>query len=167
MLGADGVPVLLLSDTPLELSEECYPATLPDCVPTSLCLVPSIHADCLDFCTMIARNLAGKLDFVVYRQHSAKDPATTTAYDDPVQVSPLIDQVHCTQRYDVNQSDLFDPFVTMIGGGFTDPRWKGLRMVYQDRYPHRFKDWYRYQVVYFDADGEIVGYRESGWLRAF
>ncbi len=61
---------------------------------------------------------------------------------------------------------LHDPYVKlMVFPDQTDP-WPTLSLAYVDRYPHVSTYHYRYQVVFFDARGEITGHRNTDWIQA-
>jgi hypothetical protein len=59
---------------------------------------------------------------------------------------------------------LEDPFFELVsfspGSSFRPGE---VALVWVDRTPHEVDLEYRYQLVYFSDDGEIVGYRTTDW----
>ena len=134
--------------------------------------MPSITVgDCNNFCATVESAVAGELGFVVYRQRSA-DPDDPSQYGDFIQNSPLIDRIHCISDYfglgdDVlGEGALLDPFLFMADFDGDLPQWPGTHIFYVDRQPFAIGDWYRYQLVYFDGDGEIIGQKQTAWIEA-
>ena len=116
-------------------------------------------------CRGINGQLAGMLRFVAYRQ-SATDPADTSSWRPFVQVSPLVDHFHCDlTSVDRGSISFSDPFVKIVELTAPAADWAGKRAVFIDQAPHETGRWYRYQLVYFDEQGEIVGYRDTDWLK--
>ncbi len=58
---------------------------------------------------------------------------------------------------DEGDHTLADPFIKLV-------LLNGQQPVFVDRYPHEGGRQYRYQLVYFDGNGEIVSYRTSNWV---
>ncbi|QHS11077.1 hypothetical protein [Sinimarinibacterium sp. NLF-5-8] len=155
------------------------PEALGSCGKTGECLVNEFPGLCVapkpfELCETVRSELAGKLDFVVYRQ-SRKGAGTETDF---VQVSPLIDRAFCNVQRDDQYcplrgdcpvvNTLQDPFIQIgvLPEAEHGESWRDPQYVFVDRYPHREDRDYRYQAVYFDTDGEIRGSRTSGWLPA-
>ncbi len=170
-LQADGMPVVLLTD-PIDLSG-CE-GNLPDpCIrnPKLPCLSRGeenlLIFYCDDVCEKLKENLGGKLNFVAYRQ-STKKTSDPSIFSDYVQVSPLIDRLYCVSFYRSGYPDgvLQDPFIKLVNFNMGDPDWDGYRLVFADRYPNIRDRWYRYQLVYFDTNGEISGHRQTDWFQA-
>ena len=122
---------------------------------------------CDNICEKLKESLGEKLNFVAYRQ-STKNTADPSAYGDYVQISPLIDKLYCVSFYRNGYPDgvLQDPFIKLVNFNMGDPDWDGYRLVFSDRYPNIRDRWYRYQLVYFDANGEISGHRQTDWFQA-
>ena len=83
-----------------------------------------------------------------------------------MQVSPLIDRLHCDAVYNSSfQSAVSDPFLYVANFSTGEgPEWDGVRAAFVDRQPHVRNRWYRYQLVYFDAAGEVEAERLSNWF---
>jgi len=126
------------------------------------------------FCDFLKTKLAPHMGFVVYRQ--SREDENDNMPEDFIQVSPLIEQVYCRTEFstdpetDTNNIEflLDDPFVTILkvrqqNGNSTT--WNS-KFVYIDRFPHIDGRQYRYQFVFFDHDGEILGYRTTNWMTA-
>ncbi|MEL7451163.1 MAG: hypothetical protein AAFN78_18260, partial [Pseudomonadota bacterium] len=176
-LSGDLTPIIQVSD-PVTIPTQCG-SEPPQCDQdgNGACLglagqVPAVTiGDCNEFCGIVESAVANALGFVVYRQRSA-DPADPSQYTDFVQNSPLIDRIHCVSDYfglDTSVSGegaLLDPFLFMGDFNGTDPAWNGDHIFYVDRQPFAMGDWYRYQLVYFDADGEIISQKNTAWIEA-
>jgi hypothetical protein len=178
-LGFDQIPILRVSQS-IKFPESCDINTYELCdlddadsgsclakAPSSLTCYRSPSMNTADpICGPIRDATAGHLGFVAYRQSR---PLGGGVADDFVQISPLIDGMFCSNRIDPKGE-------TSIHGTFEDPYLKLLQfstnhkvpdlgMVFVDRYPHLPGREYRYQFVYFSADGEIIETRSSqDWL---
>lgn len=190
-LDGDGLPVVHLAA--VSLADCGGPLSIPQCVgdpeakgdEVDACyfpIVPLEASECQLGCHGIEQALRGRLGFVVYRQGrpTSDDPA-----GDFVQVSPLIDRAHCAQvtedelpegvqwnpLYGAKLDLLADPYIALADfsgefDGVTGNPWSGEELFFVDRYPHTDGWEYRYQLVYFDARGEIVRTRTSNWMAA-
>ena len=170
-LQMDGMPVVLLTD-PIDLSgcegdlpQECTPKPKDPCLTRGIENLTGFYCD--DICEKLKESLGGMLNFVAYRQSTEKT-TEPSGYGDYVQVSPLIDMLYCVSVYRSGLPDgvLQDPFIKLVNFNMGDPDWDGYRLVFADRYPNIRNRWYRYQLVYFDASGEISGHRQTDWFQA-
>ena len=172
-LGYDGVPVIEMS-APLELGElNCATDNIPACQlgEEEACLSSVQNPQVLfcreRMCGELRSQMKGGLGFVVYRQTASDDAGVPSAVPgDFVQVSPLIDYMHCNE---IEVSDryymtLADPYLSLID--FSTQALNDIRVYYTDKVPHVRLGWYRYQLVYFDRQGEILNYRETQWMQA-
>lgn len=173
----DQQPVLKLSSKPIVyIQYRCNVTDVLSCDTTDdvnpePCLSPvdasgTINASCEEFCPRIVKSMPGALGFVVYRQR-ASDKNIVTTYGDYLQVSPLIKELFCKTSYKSGTSNpdviMRDPYITLAD--FTAAgTFNGLNALYRDHYPVIMGQHYRYQIVYFDSLGEIVGYRKSDWI---
>ena len=108
---------------------------------------------------------------VVYRQSRTADPDGNGPRSPDIgpfiQVSPFLDAPFC--MVDIPRGEavarVWDPFFAMLGfhPGGLDPDAQEFRLYFTDRVPHQIGLEYRYQFVYFDANGEPVSYRSSKW----
>ena len=114
-------------------------------------------------CAGVRAAVGSSLGFVAYRQ--ARNGGNPTDF---VQVSPLVDRMFCrVNPSDEIQSTLDDPFVRYLDiTGTPHPDFQEEVFVFVDRYPHLYGKEYRYQLVYFDAQGEIVAWRTTDWVLA-
>lgn len=150
---------------------------------------PHVYLDC-GICGRIDAALGDNRRFVVYRQR--RDDGAHTAY---AQVSPRIDGMYCAascadmfgcvnregdfldQAFcslndqaqvacDANRAPegVFDPYVKLLTFDQADD-WPVTTLAFVDRTPHAAGAEYRYQVVYFDARGEVTAKRTTPWLR--
>lgn len=163
---SDGVPVILMS-APVNIlgcvnlkefitcegvgtSIDCDNFTIPDYEVT----------DC-GFCSNRTQGIGLSVhrNFVVYRQSREKngDPGNF------IQVTPLIENPFCYTNGNLDRFE--DPFFK-VAQFYGDDPWLGMRVIYNDRYPHIGGQELRYQFVYFDEKGEILGYRTSNWVQA-
>ncbi len=154
----------IIADCPSDTNGSCL--NLPSAIPTG-----AVGA-CPDFCANVKSAVAADLGFVVYRQRST-DPADPGSYSDFAQNSPLIDKLHCITDYDANNGEinggigaLLDPFLFMAQFDASDADWAGTRVFYVDRQPFAVGQWYRYQMVYLDVDGEVIGQKHTDWIEA-
>jgi len=95
--------------------------------------------------------------FLLYRQK--RDASGVTG--DWIEVSPLIEFAHFDNVTPEEGRDrrLADPFVRLQRApNETEPE-----LLYFDRYPYQGLE-YRYQMVLFDADHRITGWRRSAWI---
>ena len=63
-------------------------------------------------------------------------------------------------------SHLLDPYIALTNFTVADTQSFGTRAVFRDLYPFIANQHYRYQIVYFDKNGEIAGYRKTNWIQA-
>jgi hypothetical protein len=155
----DGLPVIALSD-PIDITGNgCGDGFLPMCdeYRQNSCFVDGdLSVDC-DLCSLVEHSVVGKLHFIAYRQESI-EPTHSDA-SEFYQVSPLIPKAYCHEHNNID-----DPFVRMLH--IVKESGTYYKMFFIDRFPHKEKQYYRYQFVYFDTKGEITGYRQSNWLFA-
>lgn len=136
------------------------------------CLEPVAALGSPSFCLavqFVAREIGS---FVVYRQERRPDQSVS----DFVQVSARVDAPICApmcmlwtgggiDRYCLRQGHaLIDPDLALARLSSND---KGaLDLVFVDRYPFVADPAYayRYELVYFDAFGEIAATRQTGWI---
>lgn len=162
-LPADGVAIVhLTSYDPVD--EGCSLQAVPTCFADQgqsgpvfgECLsdVSVVGAGCEMGCDAVEAEVRRALGFVAYRQQRAKPGAPVT---DWVQISPLVDQVHCTDQVPGwTGPAISDPWIGMLYfAGLPEP-WDGREVFFVDRYPYRTGVQVRYQLVYFDVNGEIV-----------
>ncbi len=170
-LQMDGMPVVLLT-APIDLigcegnlPQECTQTPKDPCLMRGESHPIGIYCD--NICEKFKESLGGKLNFVAYRQSTEKI-TEPSSYTDYVQVSPLIDRLYCVSFYRSGFPDgvMQDPFIKLVNFNMGDPDWDGYRLVFADRYPNIRERWYRYQLVYFDANGEISGHRQTDWFQA-
>lgn len=143
---------------------------------------------CLTFCYALEQAMGGGGDFVAYRR--SRDPAAPAQTSAWVQVSSLNARPFCALEVIPAESrntpfnrrldgagywvELVDPhfdlapFTDLGGQPFSDATgpYYGLELLWIDRYPHQLGREYQYQLVYFDDDGEVRGYRETTWALA-
>ncbi|MDE0887571.1 MAG: hypothetical protein OSB70_18770 [Myxococcota bacterium] len=121
------------------------------------------------FCPSVRAAVAPRLGFVAYRQSRADSlDLNPSEYH---QVSPLIDRIHCWEEARDSASagssvvgHLDDPFFELVSFSVASPYWPGeAAVVWVDRTPHEVDREYRYQLVYFSDDGEILGHRTTDW----
>jgi len=136
------------------------------------CIDPPLMSIEMNFCSKLRAAAAPRLGFVAYRQsrQDSLDGNPTEFH----QVSPLVDRVHCwdnVQSYQTGMSviegTLEDPFIKLvhfdIGSSFhPDER----ALIWTDTSPHQVGLEYRYQLVYFNDRGEILGDRTTGWVQS-
>ena len=175
-LPKEGLPAVLLGENTL-INAGSAVGLLSNCLGTesngsdSACIAtPEIVSDEAGFCSKIQASVGARLGFVAYRQsrQHAADPNPSEFH----QVSPLIDQVHCweelTEQYltgSAARGHLDDPFVELVRFSATSSFHAGENgLVFVDRSPHEVGLQFRYQLVYFANDHEIVGYRTTDWL---
>ena len=126
------------------------------------CTRQAMVAQCPDLCVAVDDATSPNLGFVAYRQ-SRKNGVEGNF----VQVSPLIDQAFC--RVENNQSRFNDPFIKLVeitNSRLSEP--SGPQFLFVDHYPNEIfrstnRVEYRYQLVFFDADGEISHWRSTSW----
>jgi len=168
-----GYPVIQLSN-PVAFPASCILNTNAD---INLNKLPpgSETGSCANFCSTLETSVTNGLGFVVYRQRSKTDPVlglmNATDYS---QVSPLINRMQCqiTQRPTTSVAGVTTPYISTLNDPFISllwvtslPDWQGLYVTFVDKYPHAYHDWYRYQLVYFDTNAEITGYRATPWVK--
>ena len=122
------------------------------------------------FCPAVRAAVAPRLGFVAYRQSRADSlDSDPSEYH---QVSPLIDRIHCWEETRDSASmglsvagHLDDPFFELVWFSAASAYWAGeAAVVWVDRTPHEVDREYRYQLVYFSEDGEILGHRTTDWV---
>ena len=122
------------------------------------------------FCPAVRAAVAPRLGFVAYRQSRADSlDSDPSEYH---QVSPLIDRIHCWEETRDSASmglsvagHLDDPFFELVWFSAVSPSWPlEAAVVWVDRTPHEVDREYRYQLVYFSEDGEILGHRTTDWV---
>lgn len=173
-LPVDNMPVLLLTG-PIDELSDCHDITNmpPPCTgdKQSACLQRGPESPVTFYCSNICETLnqglaeGPGLNFVVYRQSTA-DREDSEQFGDYVQVSPLIDMLHCQADYTGTspETSVQDPFIKLVDFS-TGHAWEGNRLVFADHYPSIQGHWYRYQLVYFDDSGEITGHRQTDWIQ--
>ncbi len=164
-------PVILLSD---DLSQRLT-AENSGCVDDLISCPDNKVTSCLDnsngvavsgcrLCNVVSSSLQ-QSNFIVYRQEQGSEF---------VQVSPLIEKVHC--RVDDQQipriDTLEDPFIYLVNihtdavaGGIAPALATGARLIFRDRYPHERGATVRYKIVTMDqTSGEIAAIKHTNWL---
>ena len=121
-----------------------------------------LQVACLDFCPIVKEGVTPNLQFVAYRQERRNLVSSPSEY---MQITPAIERVQCAKGFGSTLSELNDPFIKLALFPNNDP-WAGFRGIFIDRFPHLAGYEYRYQFVFFDARGEIVGSRTSDWVDA-
>lgn len=119
-----------------------------------------------DYCLRIKEALGPQRRFIVYRQ------ARVDMVEGPfVQVSARIDEPDCSRRCGSTlcrdgerAMALTDDQLALVRLAVNDAGARDLLFV--DRYPFAYRAGveYRYEFVYFDADGEVVGSRQTHWV---
>jgi hypothetical protein len=171
------------ADVACGAGESCYSGL---CVPTDC----TSGGPCLDrralffqsghACGLVSQALGAAGRFVVYRQLWHAGVATP---EEVAQVSPRIDGVHCAaealspkagfptyvNRYCTHEGSapctvLDDPFMRVAHFNSDASGWPTFGLVYVDEAPYAAGDKLRYQLVYFDARGEIAGHRTTDWV---
>ncbi len=177
-LNTDQEPVILLANEDLSFrfaANLCSVQNINKCGVDGkdLCL-PAISvettqtADCATLCSSVKSSIIGGSNFVVYRQR-ASNVNQVNSYKAFIQVSPLINHVSCNATYKGSKgggttvSELADPYIALADFS-GDPAWDGTRPVYRDHHPLISGNSYRYQLVYFDENHEITGYRWTDWI---
>lgn len=104
-------------------------------------------------------------NFIVYRQQQGEDF---------VQVSPLVEKLHCSseQSDTVSIDTLDDPLIYLlnildsaVAGGVSPDEVNGARLVFRDRYPHIQGSTLRYKILATDArTGEIKHIQMTNWV---
>ncbi|MCB1744088.1 MAG: hypothetical protein KDK91_27190, partial [Gammaproteobacteria bacterium] len=178
----DKMPAILLSNDELDLYRHCPddiinlppvcrdgPRDKQSCLNRGRDGEGATLVHCNNLCALTRENVAANIGFVAYRR-SSEDPNLPGRYTDFVQVSPLIDKVFCRQfrnpQIGTSSGVIDDPFVKLINFSIGDPQWDGFRFAFLDDYPHVRGRWYQYQLVFFDARGEPVRYRQTDWIQA-
>ena len=172
---SEGLPAVLIGED-LVIDHQATPALLATCLGTDTlsadlpCLAGGpVTGNYSEFCPTLRAAAAPRLGFVAYRQSRAN--STDLNPSEFHQVSPLIDRVQCRdEAYDSVAGGLAvighleDPFFELVsfspGSSFRPGE---VALVWVDRTPHEVDLEYRYQLVYFSDDGEIVGYRTTDW----
>lgn len=168
----DQLPLVRLSDAPDSSVDQTCDYSVPACGDGTSCLNQHEHGprtrDCAQdgpqLCQVLSASAAEELGFVAYRQSRRNRQVGPF-----VQVSPLIERVHCeitrTDKTTNNQNRFHDPYMDIFR--FSDGAdWNGDHWVFKDQYPHEAGVDYRYQLIYFDSRGEITGFRTSNWVTA-
>jgi hypothetical protein len=163
--------------------ESCYSGL---CVPTDCASGgPCLDRRALYFrsghaCGIVSQALGTPGRFVVYRQHWHAGEAKP---EEVAQVSPRIDGMRCAaeplspkegfptfvNRYCAREGGkpctvLDDPFLRVAHFNADAQGWPTFGLVYVDEAPYAAGDKLRYQLVYFDARGEIAGTRTTDWV---
>lgn len=167
----DELPLVRLSEKDeTDVNNQVCDYTVPPCGDGASCLDDGqpregfCDQSAAQLCHVLESTAAEELGFVAYRQ------SRRSGVSGPfVQVSPLVSRVHCEiSRSDESTTNVNrhrDPYLSLFdfsNGG----DWLGNRWVFKDQYPHEAGVDYRYQLVYFDSQGEITGYRTSNWVTA-
>jgi hypothetical protein len=167
----DGATFLLLSENLYPLFSNCFPDIPFACVdPNNPCFgllhgtVVLEGSSCASHCATISAVLdRAAAGFVAYRQSREREGAPESEF---IQVSPLIERGSCEPlRSSEGGVWIRDPRVQLVEFSGGHP-WFGLRLLYVDLFHHIGGREYRYQFVHFSGDGEITGYRTSGWILA-
>ena len=194
-LEGDLAPAIALSDldSPVIGRDECssFP-NLFDCDEDTSCASgPRLFIGC-DICGHIDAALADNRRFVVYRQR--RDGQALTPYvqvspridgtfcrpscSDPFgcdeDAEDLLSLAFCGMRQRAEQAcganpgqvpqGVYDPHLSLLAFDQADD-WPELTLAFVDRTPHKAGAEYRYQLVYFDARGEISAKRLTPWLQ--
>lgn len=122
--------------------------------------------DCSSVCEILSAAAVAN-NFIVYRQENGKDF---------VQVSPLLENFHCSLT-DGGQNEIFavinDPFIllrnlqatSIAGVGADTTIAEGIRLLFQDRYPHIPGTQVRYKVLAINSSsGEIETVHTTNWV---
>lgn len=168
-------------------AETCIPqveAPLPECDAASCMTDAPLAFDC-DICPRVKAIMGDVRNFVVYRQSKAGADAEPGPF---AQVSPLIEGAHCGRSCDrplininprqgcfsVRQCEgvgqicapvLADPWIKPLRYGADDPEeWPRVGLGFVDRSPYIRGRHYRYQLVFFDAQGEISRHSTTNWV---
>ncbi|MGJ8670373.1 MAG: hypothetical protein ACSHXK_12845 [Oceanococcus sp.] len=156
--------------------EQCSQAGAGECkvTPQRICQAQGPAQDVNNsICGHYRQSLDGQLGFVAYRQSRQ---GASGEEGDFYQISPLVDRLYCdTDRQDQNGSEaqlsmIRDPYIAVLLD--TDARFQPssqnndlrYQLAFEDRYPHRADQQYRYELVWFDRNGEITHSRRTNWM---
>ena len=136
-----------------------------------------VHSRCFGFCSEIAQKNTFA-NVVAYRR--SRDSANPTELGPFVQVSEHMLTAHCffsrqqfrqwrplvsrDLRFGGNRFGLDDPNFAVLDMERTGSSGRTAELVWLDRHPHMVGRDYQYQFVFFDARGEVRGYKESNWI---
>jgi hypothetical protein len=160
-LPGDGLTAVWLAAAPSGCVSfhDCFDISQNACFP-NLGQEVSLQVECPGYCDELEAAFQGEGGFVAYRQERDGAGVAGEFY----QVSAHVPGVHCVD--DGLSQQLADPVIHWISMFNEAPPWNQQSLMFLDRYPNAVGTQYRYQFVYFDARGEITGYRTSNWVTA-
>lgn len=177
-----GIPDSEIEAEKCENACGCPPAP---CEPDNAPCLCTYNGDCgasqpigtlsCNLCHEVWKAMGEHVRIIAYRQSRTEDPDGSGPLQRDVgpwvQASPMLANVFCSlDLYRANNEaagqKVWDPYFAMLA--FAAPgapaNEREYRLYFTDRLPHEVENGYRFQFVYFDEDGDPIGYRETNWL---